>query len=106
MVKQDFDKAFEKVDVLVTPTAPTTAFKIGEKSGDPLSMYLQDVCTIPVNLAGVPGISVPCGFAQGMPVGLQFIGKPLAEETLLRVAYTFEQSHDYHKRLAPLGEGK
>ncbi|MDD3158912.1 amidase, partial [Anaeromusa sp.] len=106
LVKQDFDKAFEKVDVLVTPTAPTTAFKIGEKSGDPLSMYLQDVCTIPVNLAGVPGISVPCGFAQGMPVGLQFIGKPLAEETLLRVAYTFEQSHDYHKRLAPLGEGK
>ncbi|HEY3423528.1 MAG TPA: amidase family protein, partial [Negativicutes bacterium] len=106
LVKQDFDKAFEKVDVLLTPTAPTTAFKIGEKTSDPLAMYLQDVCTIPVNLAGIPGISIPCGFANGLPVGLQIIGKPLDEETIIRTAYTFEQNNDYHKRFAPLGEVK
>lgn len=106
LVKQDFDRAFEKVDVLITPTAPTTAFKMGEKSSDPLSMYLQDVCTIPVNLAGVPGISIPCGFANGMPIGMQIIGKPLDEETIIRTAYTFEQNNDYHKRFASLGEVK
>lgn len=106
LVKQDFDKAFEEVDVLITPTAPTTAFKIGEKTNDPLAMYLQDVCTIPINLAGVPGISIPCGFAGGLPIGLQIIGKPLGEETLIRTAYTFEQNNDYHKRFAPLGEVK
>ncbi len=104
LVKQDFDKAFEQVDVLVTPTAPTTAFTMGAIS-DPLTMYLQDVCTIPVNLAGLPGISLPCGFAGNLPIGLQIIGKPLAEATVLRTAYTFEQNNDYHKRLAPLGEG-
>jgi len=106
LVKQDFDRAFEKVDVLITPTAPTPAFKVGEKTSDPLAMYLQDVCTIPINLAGVPGISIPCGFANGMPIGMQIIGKPLAEETIIRTAYTFEQSNDYHKRFAPLGEVK
>jgi len=104
LVKRDFDRAFEKVDVLITPTAPTPAFKLGEKTNDPLAMYLQDACTIPVNLAGVPGISLPCGFADGMPIGLQIIGKPLGEETLLRTAYTFEQHNDYHTRFAPLGE--
>lgn len=104
LVKQDFDKAFEKVDVLLTPTAPTPAFKVGEKANDPLAMYLQDICTIPVNLAGVPAISLPCGFAGNLPIGLQIIGKPLGEETVLRTAYTFEQNNDYHKRLAPLGE--
>ncbi|BBB92377.1 MAG TPA: Asp-tRNA(Asn)/Glu-tRNA(Gln) amidotransferase subunit GatA [Methylomusa anaerophila] len=104
LVKQDFDKAFEKVDVLITPTAPTQAFKIGEKADDPLAMYLQDVCTIPVNLAGVPGISVPCGFANGLPVGMQIIGKPLDEMTVIRTAYAFEQINDYHTRLAPVGE--
>lgn len=106
LVKQDFDRAFEKVDVLITPTAPTTAFKFGEKADDPLSMYLQDVCTIPVNLAGVPAISLPCGFAGTLPIGLQIIGKPLAEEIIIRTAYTFEQNNDYHKRFAPLGEVK
>nr|WP_092069374.1 Asp-tRNA(Asn)/Glu-tRNA(Gln) amidotransferase subunit GatA [Dendrosporobacter quercicolus]NSL47452.1 Asp-tRNA(Asn)/Glu-tRNA(Gln) amidotransferase subunit GatA [Dendrosporobacter quercicolus DSM 1736]SDL90054.1 aspartyl/glutamyl-tRNA(Asn/Gln) amidotransferase subunit A [Dendrosporobacter quercicolus] len=106
LVKQDFDRAFEKVDVLITPTAPTTAFKFGEKADDPLSMYLQDVCTIPVNLAGVPAISIPCGFSGILPIGLQIIGKPLAEETIIRTAYTFEQNNDYHKRFAPLGEVK
>ena len=106
LVKQDFDKAFEQVDVLITPTAPTTAFKIGEKVNDPLAMYLQDVCTIPVNLSGVPAVSIPCGFAGGMPIGLQIIAKPLGEETLLRAAYTFEQNNDYHKGFATLGEVK
>lgn len=106
LVKQDFDKAFEQVDVLITPTAPTTAFKLGEKANDPLAMYLQDVCTIPVNLSGVPAISIPCGFAGGMPIGMQIIGKPLGEETLLRAAYTFEQNNDYHKGFATLGEVK
>ncbi|MBC8016637.1 MAG: Asp-tRNA(Asn)/Glu-tRNA(Gln) amidotransferase subunit GatA [Sporomusaceae bacterium] len=106
LVKQDFDKAFENVDVIITPTAPTTAFKLGEKTNNPLAMYLQDVCTIPVNLAGVPAVSIPCGFAGGMPIGLQMIAKPLAEETLIRTAYTFEQNNDYHKDFAPLGEVK
>ncbi|MHC1745625.1 MAG: Asp-tRNA(Asn)/Glu-tRNA(Gln) amidotransferase subunit GatA [Negativicutes bacterium] len=104
LVKRDFDRAFEKVDVLITPTAPSPAFKIGAMANDPLAMYMQDVCTIPVNLAGVPGISLPCGFVDGMPIGLQIIGKPLAEDTLLRAAYTYEQQNDYHKRFAPLGE--
>lgn len=107
LVKQDFDRAFEKVDVLVAPTAPTPAYKIGAMISDPMKMYLQDVCTIPVNLAGVPGISVPCGFSNDhMPIGLQIIGKPLGEETLIRTAYTFEQNNAYHKRIAPLGEAK
>jgi len=106
LVKQDFDKAFENVDVIITPTAPTTAFKIGEKANDPLAMYLEDVCTIPVNLAGVPAVSIPCGFASGMPIGLQIIAKPLGEEILIRTAYTFEQNNDYHKGFATLGEGK
>lgn len=103
LIKQDFDKAFEKVDVLLTPTSPTPAFKAGDIS-DPLSMYLQDVCTLPINLAGVPALSMPCGYAGGLPIGLQIIGKPLGEETILRVAYTFEQNNDYYKCLAPLGE--
>lgn len=106
LVKQDFDKAFEKVDVLITPTAPTPAFKMGEMTNNPLAMYLQDICTIPVNLAGVPAVSLPCGFADNLPIGLQIIGKPLGEETIIRTAYTFEQNNDYHKRFAPLGEGK
>ncbi len=104
LVKRDFDQAFEKVDLLVTPTAPTPAFKLGEKSNDPLAMYLQDVCTIPVNLAGTPALSLPCGFAGNLPIGLQLIGRPLGEAAILRAAYTFEQNTDYHKRFAPLGE--
>ena len=103
LVKQDFDKAFDEVDILITPTAPTTAFKIGELS-DPLAMYLQDICTIPINLAGLPGISIPCGFVAGLPVGMQIIGKPLAEATIIQAAYAFEQANDYHTRFAPLGE--
>lgn len=102
LVKRDFDQAFEQVDILVAPTVPTPAFKFGERN-DPLAMFLQDVCTIPVNMAGIPAISLPCGFAGHLPIGLQLIGKPLGEATLLQAAYTFEQSTDYHKRFAPLG---
>jgi aspartyl-tRNA(Asn)/glutamyl-tRNA(Gln) amidotransferase subunit A len=99
LIKQDFDAAFEKVDMLVCPTAPTTAFKAGEKTEDPLSMYLGDLMTIPVNLAGLPGISVPCGFdEQGLPIGMQLIGKVLREDQLLQVAYAYEQSTDWHLR--------
>ncbi len=98
LVKQDFEKAFEKVDAIVTPTTPSPAFKAGEKTDDPLQMYLADIFTISVNLAGVPGISVPCGFtSQNLPVGLQIIGKYFDEETLLRTAYAYEQATDWHK---------
>ena len=99
LVKQDFEKAFEKVDVIVTPTTPSPAFKAGEKTDDPLQMYLADIFTISVNLAGVPGISVPCGFTlQNLPVGLQIIGKYFDEETLLKTAYAYEQATDWRKR--------
>jgi aspartyl-tRNA(Asn)/glutamyl-tRNA(Gln) amidotransferase subunit A len=97
LIKQDFDQVFERFDVIVGPTTPTTAFKIGEQIGDPLAMYLNDVMTIPVNLAGVPAISVPCGLAGGLPVGLQIIGKPFDESTVLRTAHAFERSTEHHK---------
>lgn len=93
LIKEDFDRAFSQVEVLVCPTAPTTAFKAGEKTADPLSMYLSDLMTIPVNLAGLPGISVPCGFDdQGLPIGMQLIGKPLGESRLLEVAHAYEKA--------------
>lgn len=96
LIKQDFENAFEQVDVLVCPTAPTTAFKAGEKISDPLSMYLNDLMTIPVNLAGLPGLSVPCGFDdQGLPIGLQLIGRVLGEEQLFQVAYAYERSTNW-----------
>ncbi|GEN35617.1 MULTISPECIES: Asp-tRNA(Asn)/Glu-tRNA(Gln) amidotransferase subunit GatA [Aneurinibacillus] len=98
LIKHDFDEVFKKYDVIIGPTAPTTAFKIGEKVNDPLTMYLEDICTIPVNLAGIPAISVPCGFASnGLPIGLQIIGKAFDESTILRVAHAYEQNTDYHK---------
>ena len=104
LVQQDYTEAFKKVDVIMAPTAPTPAFKIGEMIADPLQMYLQDVCTVPLNLAGLPGISIQCGkSSKGLPIGLQIIGKPLAEETLIRTAYTYEQSQDYHKQMPELG---
>lgn len=99
LIKRDFDNAFKTVDVIVTPTSPTPAFRIGEKIEDPLQMYLSDIFTISVNLAGVPAISIPCGFtSDNLPIGLQLIGKHFDEETILRVAYTYEQSTDWHKR--------
>jgi aspartyl-tRNA(Asn)/glutamyl-tRNA(Gln) amidotransferase subunit A len=98
LIKQDFEHIFSKYDVIIGPTTPTTAFKIGEKIDDPLTMYVEDILTIPVNLAGVPAISVPCGFANnGLPVGLQIIGKAFDESTILRVAHAFEQHTDHHK---------
>ena len=103
LIKRDFDRAFEKYDVLATPTSPTVAFRVGEKSDDPLAMKLADVCTIPVNIAGLPGISIPCGFADGLPIGVQFIGKALDEATLLRAAYAYEQATDWHKRKPAIG---
>lgn len=92
LIKQDFEEVFETCDLLATPTSPTVAFRLGEKVADPLTMYLSDVYTVSVNLAGLPGISVPCGSSDGLPVGLQLIGRPFDEETLLRVAYVVERS--------------
>jgi aspartyl-tRNA(Asn)/glutamyl-tRNA(Gln) amidotransferase subunit A len=101
LVKQDFDSALSKFDVLMAPTMPNPAFKIGEKIEDPLSLYLSDINTCPINLAGVPSISVPCGLTDGLPIGLQIIGRPFDEPTVLRVAYTFEQNTDYHTKRPP-----
>lgn len=103
LIQQDFTRAFEQVDVIMTPTAPTPAYRIGEMTS-PLQMYLQDISTVPLNLAGLPGISIPCGFtAAGLPIGLQIIGRPLAEETILRAAFAYEQGHDFHTKMAPIG---
>jgi aspartyl-tRNA(Asn)/glutamyl-tRNA(Gln) amidotransferase subunit A len=114
LIKQDFDQAFERFDALLAPTSPTVAFKLGAKTDDPLAMYLNDVCTIPVNLAGLPGVSIPCGFGAApdrperrLPIGLQVIGRALDEATVLRVAYAYEQASDWHRQhpaLATSGE--
>jgi len=99
LIKRDFEEAFSRVDVMVTPTAPTPAFKVGEKADDPLQMYLSDIFTISVNLAGVPGISIPCGFTHnGLPIGMQLIGRHFDEETILRAAFAYEQATEWHKR--------
>ncbi len=99
LIKEDFDNAFAKVDVLVCPTSPTTAFKAGEKTADPLSMYISDLMTIPVNLAGLPSMSIPCGFdGQKLPIGLQLIGNVLREDLLFRVGYAYEQSTNWHEQ--------
>ncbi len=104
LVQQDYTEAFQKVDVIMAPTAPTPAFKIGEMIDDPLQMYLQDICTVPLNLAGLPGISIPCGYSsKHMPIGLQIIGKALDEATILRAAYTYEQSQNFRNEMAQLG---
>jgi aspartyl-tRNA(Asn)/glutamyl-tRNA(Gln) amidotransferase subunit A len=104
LMRKDFEDAFHQVDVIMAPTAPTPAFRIGEKTEDPLQMYLSDIFTIPVNLAGMPGISIPCGFShENLPIGLQIMGKHFGEGTLLKVAYTFEQNTDFHlKKPAPI----
>ncbi|MCG2736979.1 MAG: aspartyl/glutamyl-tRNA amidotransferase subunit A, partial [Candidatus Methanoperedenaceae archaeon] len=98
LIKQDFERAFKDVDVLITPTMPYPAFKLGEKIDDPISLYLADVDTVPINLAGVPSISVPCGFSGGLPIGMQIIGKHFDESTILRAAYTFEENTDFHAK--------
>ncbi|MEA1958237.1 MAG: Asp-tRNA(Asn)/Glu-tRNA(Gln) amidotransferase subunit GatA [Chloroflexota bacterium] len=98
LIRREFDEVFQRYDALITPTSPTVPFKIGEKTDDPLKMYLSDVCTLPVNIAGIPGISIPSGFCEGLPVGMQILGKPFAEETLLRIAFAFEQATEWHKQ--------
>ena len=99
LMREDFDNAFEQVDCILSPTSPSPAFKIGELVDDPLQMYLSDIMTLSLNLAGLPGISVPCGFsAEGLPLGLQLMGKPWDEATILRAAYAFQQTTDFLRR--------
>ncbi|MBI2329000.1 MAG: Asp-tRNA(Asn)/Glu-tRNA(Gln) amidotransferase subunit GatA, partial [Chloroflexi bacterium] len=98
LIRREFDQVFQKFDALVTPTSPTVPFKIGEKVDDPVQMYLSDVCTLPINIAGVPAMSIPAGFANGLPIGMQIIGKPFSEETLLKIAHAYQQATDWHKR--------
>ena len=99
LIKNDFDSAFEKCDVIMGPTAPTAAFKKGEKSDDPLSMYLSDIYTISCNLAGIAGISIPCGFTKGnLPIGLQLLSPPFDEERMLRIARMYEAATDWHTK--------
>ncbi len=103
LVKQDFDRAYEKFDILLCPTSPTVAFELGSKTEDPLQMYLSDIATIPANLAGIPGISVPCGFSRGgLPIGLQLLAPALDDAKLLWAAYAFEQSTDFHRKTSPV----
>jgi aspartyl-tRNA(Asn)/glutamyl-tRNA(Gln) amidotransferase subunit A len=114
LIKREFDQAFEKYDALVTPTSPVVPFKLGERLEDPMQMYLSDICTLPLNIAGIPAISIPAGFCedpspslrsgsgQGLPIGMQIIGKPFSEETLLRIAFAYEQATDWHKRKPPI----
>ena len=98
LIKSDFDRVFENFDAILSPTSPTVAFKIGEKAADPLAMYLSDVCTIPANMAGIPGMSIPAGFSNGLPVGLQILGPAMGEEKILQVAYAYEQATNWHKQ--------
>ena len=102
LVKRKFDDAFEKYDVILTPTSPTTAFKIGEKSNNPLEMYLSDICTVSVNIAGLPGISIPCGVdSQGLPIGMQLIGNKFSEETIIKAAHAYEKQTNFREKYKP-----
>ena len=105
LLKQEFDEVYKSCDVIAAPSASGTSFKFGAFS-DPLSLYMEDICTVPVNLIGAPSISIPVGFHEGMPLGMQLIGKPLGEETIIQAAYTFEQSHPEFTHIAPKGEIK
>ncbi len=100
LIRRDFDEALARCDVIAAPATPTTAFRIGEKSADPLQMYLSDIFTLSLNLAGLPGVSIPCGFAEGLPIGLQVIGGAYGEERILRAAHAYEQATDWHTRRA------
>ena len=100
LIRREFDEAFEKFDALVTPTSPTVPFTMGEKLDDPMQMYLSDVCTLPINIAGLPAISIPAGFTDGLPIGMQIIAKPFAEETILRIAHAYQQVTDWHQKRA------
>ncbi|MEK6634944.1 MAG: Asp-tRNA(Asn)/Glu-tRNA(Gln) amidotransferase subunit GatA [Planctomycetota bacterium] len=99
LIKNDFDAAFEKIDCIVCPTSPVPAFKIGERANNPLEMYLSDICTIPANLAGIPGISIPCGFSkEGLPIGMQILTRHFEEKKMLQIAYAFERETDFHRK--------
>ena len=97
MIRNEFSSVFNDYDVLITPTSPSTAFLIGEKTQDPLQMYLNDICTIPANIAGIPAISIPAGFSNGLPIGMQIMGNYFSENTILNAAYAFEQATEWHK---------
>jgi aspartyl-tRNA(Asn)/glutamyl-tRNA(Gln) amidotransferase subunit A len=102
LIKNEFDKAFKKYDVLIAPTAPNVAFNIGSKSNNPLELYMEDLCTVPINVAGLPAISIPCGVDKnGMPIGMQIIGKQFSEETILNAAYTYEQKTKFREKYKP-----
>jgi len=98
LIRDDFNQAFAQCDLILTPTTPSVAFPLGTKTQDPLEMYLQDICTITCNLAGIPGISIPAGFDRGLPIGIQLMGPAFKEEVLLRAAWHFEQATDFHKK--------
>ncbi|MBI4307819.1 MAG: Asp-tRNA(Asn)/Glu-tRNA(Gln) amidotransferase subunit GatA [Chloroflexi bacterium] len=102
IIRQEFEAAFQQFDVLVSPTSPSVPFKLGEKTADPLKMYMSDICTIPVNIAGIPGLSIPAGFSYGLPVGMQLMAPPFGEEALLRVAYAYEQATGWHRLRPPV----
>jgi aspartyl-tRNA(Asn)/glutamyl-tRNA(Gln) amidotransferase subunit A len=103
LIARDFERVFADFDAIITPTVPTTAFGIGEKSDDPLAMKLSDICTIPANMAGIPAISQCCGFdPNGMPIGMQLMGPAFGEETLLKIAHAYESATDWHTRTATL----
>ncbi|MEE8374407.1 MAG: Asp-tRNA(Asn)/Glu-tRNA(Gln) amidotransferase subunit GatA [Dehalococcoidia bacterium] len=102
LINREFGDAFAKYDVLVTPTSPTVPFRIGERIDDPMQMYLSDVCTLPINIAGIPGITVPAGFVDGLPVGMQILGRPFSEEMMFRVAFAYEQATEWGKRQPPV----
>ncbi len=102
LINREFGEAFAKYDVLVTPTSPTVPFRIGERIDDPMQMYLSDVCTLPINIAGIPGITVPAGFVDGLPVGMQILGRPFSEEMMFRVAFAYEQATEWGKRQPPV----
>ncbi|HBM74576.1 MAG TPA: Asp-tRNA(Asn)/Glu-tRNA(Gln) amidotransferase GatCAB subunit A [Clostridiaceae bacterium] len=106
LIKQDFEDAFKKCDILISPTSPTTAFKIGEKTQNPLSMYMSDICTVPINIAGVCGMSLPCGFLNNLPVGMQLIGNYFDEYKLIKAGYAFQKNTNYHKMTPEIREGE
>ena len=105
LIRREFEEAFERYDALITPTSPTVPFKIGERVDDPLQMYLSDVCTLPINIAGIPGLSVPAGFCDGLPVGMQILGKPFSEEVLFRIGYAYERATGWGERRPQLEKG-
>jgi len=101
LIRRDFEDAFRQCDVVALPTTPTPAFRLGEKADDPLQMYLEDIFTVPANLAGIPGLSLPGGFVGGLPVGVQLLGRPFDEATLLRLGHAYQQRTDHHKKQPP-----